>query len=123
MHWTRTSVRLILILPMSTSRLVCSSSRTVKVQQVPLTRAMLLYLRTSTLKRISQPLFMALPLLSGVLNLLSRLRDLLHLLLEALAGIALWLRLEIRACRLSLSILMSSARVFAHLHNMLPSAQ
>lgn len=123
MHWTRTSVRLILILPTSTSRLVCSSFRTVKVQQVPLTRAMLLYPRTSTLKRISQPLFTALPLLSGALNLLSRLRDLLHLLLEALAGIALWLRLEIRACRLSLSILMSSVRVFAHLLNMLPSAQ
>jgi len=95
----------------------------VKDQQVLLTRATLLYLKTFTLKRISQPLSMALLLLSGALSLLSRLRDLLHLLLEPLAGIALWLRLEIRACRLSLSILMSSARVFAHLLNMLPSAQ
>jgi hypothetical protein len=90
---------------------------------VPLTRATLLYLKTFTLKRISQPLSMALPLLSGVLSLLSRLRDLLHLLLVRLVGIALWLRLEIRACRPSLSILMSSARVSAHLLNMLLSAQ
>ena len=108
---------------MSTSKLVCSFSRMARDQQVPLTRATLLYPRTFTLKRISQPLFMALPLLSGVLSLPSRLRDLLHLLLEPLAGIALWLRLEIRACRLSLSILMSSARAFAHPLSMLLSAQ
>ena len=88
-----------------------------------LTRATLLYLKTFTLKRISQPLSMALLLLSGALSLLSRLRDLLHLLLEPLAGIARWLRLEIRACRPSLSILMSSARAFAHLLSMLLSAQ
>jgi hypothetical protein len=95
----------------------------VKDQQVLLTRATLLYLKTFTLKRISQPLSMALLLLSGALSLLSRLRDLLHLLLEPLAGIARWLRLEIRACRPSLSILMSSARAFAHLLSMLLSAQ
>ena len=79
------------------------------------------FLRMFIPKLTSLPPSTGLPPLNGALSLRSPLKDLLPQLLGLLAGTALWLRSEIRACHPSRSTLTTSVKAFAHQHSTLRS--